>query len=128
MPALGINTGLKALLSSRFALDTVGHNLANANTPGYSRQNVALGASTALRSGGVLVGSGVNVTSVERSIDRLLNQRQNTQNGILGGLVSRNGGLAELAGFLGNSQTGSVGSLLDGFFNCLVSTSPSPRD
>jgi len=74
------------------------------------------------------VGSGVNVTSVERSIDRLLNQRQNTQNGILGGLVSRNGGLAELEGFLGNSQTGSVGSLLDGFFNGLNDLSTAPTD
>ena len=44
MSNLSLNTGLKALLSSRFVLDTVGHNLANANTPGYSRQRMVVAA------------------------------------------------------------------------------------
>ena len=43
MSSIGLNTGLKALLSARYMLDTIGHNIANANTPGYSRQRVQLG-------------------------------------------------------------------------------------
>lgn len=128
MPGLGINTGLKALLSARFSLDTIGHNLANANTPGYSRQSVTLSSSAPLRSGGVLVGSGVDITSVERSIDELLNRRQIAQSGILGGLLSRNRGLSELEGFLGDSQSGSVGSLLEDFFTGLNDLSTAPTD
>jgi len=128
MSGLGINTGLKALLSARFSLDTIGNNLANANTPGYSRQNVSRSSSSPLRSGGVLVGSGVDITSVERSIDELLNRRAVSQSGILGSLLSRNTGLSELEGFLGDSQTGSVGSLLEDFFTGINDLSSAPTD
>ena len=37
MANLSLNIGLNALLTAQNALDTVGHNIANANTPGYSR-------------------------------------------------------------------------------------------
>ena len=37
-----LGTGISGLLASRVALDTTGHNIANVNTPGYSRQNVQL--------------------------------------------------------------------------------------
>ena len=36
MSIVSLNTGLRSLLAAQYALDTVGHNIANANTPGYS--------------------------------------------------------------------------------------------
>ncbi len=41
-----LSVGLSGLLAHRKALDTAGHNLANVNTPGYSRQRVDLNAQT----------------------------------------------------------------------------------
>jgi flagellar hook-associated protein 1 len=41
-----LSVGLSGLLAHRKALDTAGHNLANVNTPGYSRQRVDLSAQT----------------------------------------------------------------------------------
>jgi len=40
MSNIGLNTGLKALLASQASLETIGHNVSNANTPGYSRQRL----------------------------------------------------------------------------------------
>ena len=35
---MGLQTALRGLLANQEAIDTTGHNIANANTPGYSRQ------------------------------------------------------------------------------------------
>ncbi|HED65202.1 MAG TPA: flagellar hook-associated protein FlgK [Planctomycetes bacterium] len=128
MGSLSLNTGLRALLSSQFVLDTVGHNLANANTPGYSRQRVNLSASLALSVRGNLVGSGVNIDRVERSVDELLGRRIQSQQSILGSLGARYRGLSELEAFVGASDTSSLSGLLDGFFTSVSDLSTSPAD
>src|SRR5947209_17531291 len=75
-----INTAVTALNAFRQSLDTAGHNIANANTEGYSRQRVDLAAL-----GGPVVpamyskwtggGGGVNVVGVERMNDQFLSLR-----------------------------------------------------
>ena len=60
MASLALNIGLKALLGARTGLDTVGHNIANANTPGYSRQRVELSASPSILLRGLALGNGVD--------------------------------------------------------------------
>src|ERR671921_2659993 len=39
---LGLETTLRGILAQQLALDTTGHNIANANTPGYTRQSATL--------------------------------------------------------------------------------------
>jgi flagellar hook protein FlgE len=46
---MGLQTALRGLIAQQEALDTTGHNIANANTLGYSRQEVTTSASRALR-------------------------------------------------------------------------------
>ena len=48
MPQVGLNIGLKALLSAQAALDNTGHNISNAGTAGYSRQHVLISADPAV--------------------------------------------------------------------------------
>lgn len=61
---LGIGTS--ALQAFRSALNTTGHNIANANTPGYSRQRVDLTSSTPQYAGYGYIGTGVHTDSVQR--------------------------------------------------------------
>lgn len=67
-----MSTGLSGLLAFRRALDTTGHNIANANTEGYSRQRVELGTREATPLGSGYIGSGVRVLTVRRSYDEYL--------------------------------------------------------
>ena len=69
MASIGLNTGLKALLTAQASLDIIGHNVANANTPGYSRQHVGLSASSVLNLRGLSIGAGVDANSVRRTVD-----------------------------------------------------------
>ena len=60
------NAGLTALRTAQFAIDTLSNNIANANTPGYHRQNVHLDSAEPVRFGNFQVGNGVTVGDVER--------------------------------------------------------------
>ena len=44
---MGLQTALRGLIAQQEALDITGHNIANANTLGYSRQEVTTSASRA---------------------------------------------------------------------------------
>lgn len=67
-----LQTSLSALLTSQRALATTGHNIANVNTPGYSRQRVELGTRIADITGSGAIGNGVNLMNITRSYDAYL--------------------------------------------------------
>lgn len=128
MSSIGINTGLKALLSARYMLDTIGHNIANANTPGYSRQRVQLGSALPIQLGGLLIGGGVDAGRVQRSVDELLGRRIQGQHTLLGSLSTLRGGLSDLEALVSEPGENGLGSLLDGFFSSLSQLSTGPAD
>ncbi|MEW6073607.1 MAG: flagellar hook-associated protein FlgK [Planctomycetota bacterium] len=128
MSSIALATGLKALISAQFVLDTVGHNIANANTVGYSRQRVMLDAAFPLRVRGLLVGSGVDASSVQRSVDELLNRRILTQRSVAGGLESQLGGLTEIEALFNEPDENSLGGRLDGFFSSVSALSAASED
>ena len=67
----GLNTMVRGISGNQLSLDTVGHNITNASTTGYSRQSVNLAATRAQATssiyGDVLVGTGVDSTSITRA-------------------------------------------------------------
>jgi flagellar hook-associated protein 1 FlgK len=74
----GIELASRALQSMQLALNTTGHNLANINTPGYSRQRVNLVTTEPQLLEGVrtlYLGSGVRVDSIQRIRDIFLDAR-----------------------------------------------------
>lgn len=128
MAGIGVNTGLKALLSARYMLDTIGHNIANANTPGYSRQRVQLGSSLPVQLGGLLIGSGVDAGHVQRSVDELLGRRIQVQQSMLGSLGAQRSGLASFESLFAEPGENGLGKLLDGFFSAASQLSTAPSD
>lgn len=73
MSAFGLmNIGASALSASQAALTTAGHNIANVNTAGYSRQTVELKARDGQNLGQGFAGRGVDVVTVSRQRDAFL--------------------------------------------------------
>lgn len=71
----GLNIGLKGMMAQQTAMDVASHNIANANTDGYSKQRVNLETSipiSGLTSAGQL-GSGVEIAEIDRLEDQFLN-------------------------------------------------------
>lgn len=84
----GIEVGKRALLASQANVSTIGHNISNVNTEGYSRQQVNVSSANALniRTNGNVsqLGSGVLVDSITRVRDQFLDQlvrEQTSMNG-----------------------------------------------
>ncbi len=72
-----LNVGRTGLAAANLGLATVSHNIANANTPGYSRQQVILRAAVAGGGGGLFAGKGVEAVGIERITNQFLFQQAN---------------------------------------------------
>ncbi len=64
-----LGNALSALVSYQRAMATTSHNIANADTEGYSRQRVDFATRLPQQFGDLSVGSGVNLSSVRRVYD-----------------------------------------------------------
>ena len=88
----GLQTSLRGLLAHQRSLDVTGHNVANASTVGYSRQEAVLGASlpqsipagARMDGSGAQLGSGVEVAEYRRIRDTFLDVQFRAQNTVLG--------------------------------------------
>ena len=88
----GMQTSLSGLLAHQRSLDVTGHNVSNASTVGYSRQEAVLGAAPAmfipagarLDGSGAQLGSGVGVQDYRRIRDEFLDVQYRSQASILG--------------------------------------------
>jgi len=74
MPGLNasLNIGLSGLQAAQAALNVVGHNIANVNTPNYSRQRAVLVNNDSQSFGNLQFGTGVNLNNILGVRDRFL--------------------------------------------------------
>ena len=92
-----LSTARRGLTASRIAMDVTSHNIANATTPGYTRQRADQSASMALMTAqGLFIGTGVNVDSVNRLRDRLVDSQYRQANGLFGSANMRFGMLSQI--------------------------------
>src|SRR3972149_734033 len=70
-----IRMASNALQANQIALQVIGQNIANANTPGYIREEVLLAPAPTQRMGRLLLGLGVEVKAVYQKIDKFLEER-----------------------------------------------------
>ena len=128
MGNLALDIGLRSLLNASAHLDTIGHNLANASTPGYSRQGVLSSQAGALNLRGLVLGAGVRADVVQRTSDQLLHQRIVRQGSSLARLDARLAVLGDAESLLGGSGDQSLNALARGLFGALSSLSATPQD
>jgi flagellar hook-associated protein 1 len=67
-----MSLGSRAMTASYAALQTTGHNIANANVEGFSRQQVVLATTKGQYTGAGFFGKGADVVAVERAHDAFL--------------------------------------------------------
>lgn len=128
MSTIAFNIGIEGLLAAQTSLDTIGHNLANSNTPGYSRQSVLLSAAPTQRFAGRLIGTGVRAGEVISVRDMLVDRRILTQRGLLGRLEAKSAALSDIEALMGEPGTGSLSSTISGFFTGVSRLSANPGD
>jgi flagellar hook-associated protein 1 FlgK len=126
-----MSTGLftiarSALLSHQTALQTVSQNIANAQTPGYSRQEAVLQATTPVRFSYGSVGTGVSVTTIIRKRDVLLDDSFRSANMQAGDAGMRRDLLSQLESVFGEPNDAGMANALDQFWNAFSDLSAQP--
>ncbi len=84
----GINIGFeiakRALLAQQFAINVTGHNIANVNTPGYTRQNIKMASTYPIKIANAYGGTGVEATGIRRMRSLFLDTQFRKENQGLG--------------------------------------------
>ena len=116
---------LSGLNAAMYELNTTQHNIANANTPGYTRQQVVLGTPDAQATGSGFVGQGVNVVTVKRLYDQFLTtqvlQQQNQSSYLNTYLAS----MTQVDNLVSNTTSG-VSNAMQGVFDAVNGLANTP--
>jgi flagellar hook-associated protein 1 FlgK len=122
-----MSIGTRAMFANYAALTTTGNNIANANTPGYSRQTVELATAGSQGSGSGFFGKGVDVATVTRSHNEFLT-REVAQTGALAAADSaRATQLNQLENIFDTGEAG-IGYAAGQFLNAFVDVAAKPQD
>lgn len=114
-----IQMGSNALRTNEIALQVVGQNIANANTPGYIREEIELAPSPTQQYGGLLLGTGVQVDSISQKLDKFLEDRlrgavaEDARTGQISSTYSQIEGVLDALG------ENDIGSAMNRFFSSI---------
>lgn len=117
----GLSTALSSLIAQRQALEVTGQNLANINTPGYTRQRVEMqsisaGQGTTMFSQPNSVGNGVQAVSVSRLGDIFMDARVRTTSSSAAYLAARTDAFTRLESTIAEPGTKGISADLDKFW------------
>lgn len=121
-----------ALDADQSGLSIIAGNIANANTPGYTREAPNWSENSPVVINGVTYGTGVTETGATSVRDRVLEQRLNQQQQMASSSSSRLAALDSLQALFtpdsgsASAQAGDVGNDITGFFNSLSSLEANP--
>jgi len=112
----GLEIGKRGLITSQLAMNTIGHNMANVNTPGFSRQRIEIISGEPIDTPWGNAGSGVKVAGIEQIRDYFLSDQFRKENASLGNWSYAEKTLAQIEGFFNEPQDSSLGDVLDNFW------------
>jgi flagellar hook-associated protein 1 FlgK len=118
--------GKSGLSAYQIATEVTGENIANVNTPGYSRQRVNLETAPQTTANGFSMGTGVNVTSVTRYYDGLLQQQMVTAQTTLGYDTTKSNVLQQIQPTFNEVANDGLGASISSFFGAWQDLTVNP--
>ena len=122
-----LNVAQRALLANQSVLQTVGNNIANVNTPGYSRQTAVLQDVVGQFSGSGYYGNGVQVIDVKRNYSAFLTRQAATSLSVSSSDSARLEKLTQLESVF-QTGTDDLGSTLNKMLNAFSDVANAPTD
>jgi flagellar hook-associated protein 1 FlgK len=120
--------GSSSLRTSKKALATTSHNIANANTEGYSRQVMTATTNSPVKSGSNVYGTGVHVKSVKREHDKLVEKKLNTSLSNHQFDESRSLQLSRVEEIFNEINSDGMNKVMNRFFNTFRELSNQPEN
>ena len=123
-----LEIGKRGLIHQRMAMDTIGHNIANANTEGYSRQKVRFAATDPRIDRNHLIGTGVGIMQFERMRDNLIDKEVRYMKSNLGYSEQKLQLMSNIEGMFPEPSDYGLQSYFSNFFSELRNVSNNPLD
>ena len=120
-----LNNAVSGLIAFQRALSTTSHNIANVNTPGYSRQRAEFTTNPPSFFGGNYFGNGVQIESITRAYDRFLTAEVRDSTSIF----TRSQRFSELSGYIDDilaDPFGGISPALHDFFESVQDVADDP--
>ncbi|WP_438435059.1 flagellar hook-associated protein FlgK [Gorillibacterium sp. sgz500922] len=131
----GLEIAKRSLFAQQTALQTTGHNMANANTIGYTRQVVNMVASRPLEAVGMTssvlpgqIGQGVEFDHINRIREKFLDNQYYNENKNYGDWSVRQDTLEKLETIVNEPSDTSIRTVLQNFWNSWQELSKSPEN
>lgn len=123
-----LNLAKSSLFFNQAAIQTIGHNIANAGVEGYSRQEVVASPSRPTQEAFGFVGNGISVDNVRRFTDNFLNLQITRIKAELASLNAQGEGIRLIESFL-NERSADTGlsSALNNFFSAAEDLTTRPQ-
>lgn len=121
-----MSVALQSMLAQQGAMGVVANNIANSNTPGYSREVPEFEESPPVLSGNTMIGTGVTLKSVQSVRDNILNLRidqETSQQSSLGSYVNS---MDQVQSLFNETQGTGLQTALSNFFNSFQSLATDP--
>jgi flagellar hook-associated protein 1 FlgK len=123
-----LETAKSALVASQQALAVTAQNVANVNTPGYSKQEVVLATAPPHDGQPGQVGTGVLVTEIRRAVDRFVEGQRLASRARLGQFTASRQALFQIQDVVNEASGVGIGSGLNDFFAALEDVATNPAD
>lgn len=120
-----LGVSISGLRVSQNALRTTGHNIANANTEGYSRQLTEINSLGGTQSGVGFLGSGAYTNNIERVVNEFVTSQTRQDTTLYSELNVYNQNILQLNDLLANETTGLTQGL-QSFFDAVQTASDDP--
>ncbi len=131
----GIEVGKKGLMANNMGLSTVGHNLSNVETEGYSRQKVNLKTFLPIYDPSAnrvevpgQIGTGVVVEDIQRVRDVLIDDRINFEKGGLGYWEAKKGFLHQVEMILNEPGRPNIRTVMDDYWESWQKVAADPTE
>ncbi|WOV88351.1 flagellar hook-associated protein FlgK [Sporosarcina oncorhynchi] len=132
---MGLETNKRGLYTQQSALYTTGHNISNANTPGYSRQRVNMQATAGFPGVGLntptmpgFLGTGVEAGSIQRIRDGFVDQQFRGESNKLGYWESRSNAIAQMEDVLAEPSAYGLQQSFSDFWQSLQTLATNPEN
>ena len=121
------NIGVRSLQANQAALQTTGNNIANVNTPGYSRQSVVVQTVQGQYTGGGYIGAGVDISTVQRQHSEFLTRQSALSSSVAASDTERLAQLKQLEDVFQGGEAG-LGSAISDMMNAFSDVANAPTD
>ncbi|MDF1615413.1 flagellar hook-associated protein FlgK [Desulfurivibrio dismutans] len=122
-----LNTAKLALLTHQRSIQVTGHNVANVDTPGYSRQTHSIKPNQAVQAGNAMLGGGVLADTIARNYDQFMVERITRQSSLMGNLQAQQQSLRVVEPIFNEARGLAMNDLLNQFWDSWQELSDNPE-